>query len=592
MVNKNPDPFYRKNELPMWQMGFLGIAVGIIAGFGAVIFRAMISFVHNLMFLGEISFYYDANVHTPESSWGIAVILVPVIGAIVVAFIVQKFAPEAKGHGVPEVMHAVYLDNGKIRPIVAVVKSIASAISIGTGGSVGREGPIVQIGSAFGSTLGQIVKMTPVQRNILIAAGAAGGIAATFNTPLGGLTFGIELMLVSISASSLFPVAISTVTACFIGRTFLGVEPSFYIPSLVIPSFSIIHLDVLLIFIPFGILIGICSIIFIKGLYFAEDLFDGMRGNYYTRHILGMTMVGILIYVLMRTTGHYYVQGVGYATIVDILSGMLANPWLLFLLVVLKLLATFLTLGSGASGGIFSPSLFLGASAGGAIGILLKTLLPGLPIDPTAFALAGMAGMISGTTGAVLTAIVMLTEMVHNMHFALPVMVTVSAAYAVRKMFCNESIYTMKLLRRGAIIPEGLQAAVSLSMQADSVMTKHFQIVSDYIVQAKPEEYLMNYEKDQITIVRRNEVILGVLKHVYTKNEEKFKDINNYIDKRFMLFSPKARLPEIMKTMKIRNIKFCLVTSRFGSYKATNIIGVIREKEALASSAKANELLQ
>ena len=591
MVKKKFDPFYRKNELPMWQMGLLGIAVGVIAGFGAVVFRGMISFVHNLMFLGVISFSYDANVHTPVGPWGICIILVPVIGAIVVAFIVQNFAPEAKGHGVPEVMHAVYLNNGKIRPIVAAVKSLASAISIGTGGSVGREGPIVQIGSAFGSTLGQIIRMTPVQRNVLIAAGAAGGIAATFNTPLGGLTFGIELMLVSISASSLFPVTIATVTACFIGRTFLGVEPSFFIPSLIVPSFKIIHLNILLIFIPFGIMIGLCSIVFIKGLYFAEDFFDGMKGNYYTRHILGMTLMGVLMYILMRTTGHYYVQGVGYATIVDILKGVLENPWLLLLLVVLKLLATFLTLGSGASGGIFSPSLFLGAAAGGAIGFFLKALLPGLPIDPTVFALAGMAGMISGTTGAVLTAIVMLTEMVHNMHFALPIMVTVTAAYAIRKMFCNESIYTLKLLRRGAVIPEGLQAAVALSMEANGVMTKEFQIVSDYVVQENPEDYLMNYKKDQITIVRKNEVILGVLKHVHIKNEEKFKDINNYIDKRFMLFPPRAKLPEIMKTMKAQNIKFCLVTSRFGSYKATNIIGVVTEKEVLNSSAKANELL-
>ena len=592
MKDKRLDPLYRKRELPMWKMGLLGVAVGIIAGFGAVVFRAMISVVHNLMFLGIFSFKYDANVHTPESPWGIAIILVPVIGAIIVAFIVQNFAPEAKGHGVPEVMHAVYLDNGKIRPIVAAVKSLASAISIGTGGSVGREGPIVQIGSAFGSTLGQIIRMTPVQRNILIAAGAAGGIAATFNTPLGGLTFGIELMLVSITASSLFPVTISTVTACFIGRTFLGVEPSFYIPSLVIPSFKIIHLDILLIFIPFGILIGLCSIVFIKGLYFFEDLFDGMKGNYYTRHILGMTLMGILMYVLLKTTGHYYVQGVGYATIVDILNGVLSNPWLLVLLVVLKMLATFLTLGSGASGGIFSPSLFLGATAGGAIGIFLKTLLPGLPINPIAFALAGMAGMISGTTGAVLTAIVMLTEMVHNMHFALPVMVTVASSYAVRKMFCNESVYTLKLLRRGEVIPEGLQAAVSLSMEASGVMSTNFQIVSDYVVQENPEKYLMHYKKGQAYIVRKNEVILGVLKHVHVKNEEKFKDINNYMDRRFMLFSPKTKLPEIMKTMKVENIKFGLVTSRSGSYKATNIIGIITEKEALESSVKANELLQ
>src|SRR5262245_59808923 len=183
-----------------WVMILCALGVGVIAGFGAVVFRAMIGLFHNLLFLRQWSFDYDANIHTPPSPWGAGIILVPVLGAVAVAFLVKTFAPEAKGHGVPEVMDAIYHKEGRIRPIVALVKSLASAISIGSGGSVGREGPIIQVGAAFGSTLGQVIAMPARLRAVLIAAGAGGGIAATFNTPIGGIAFAVELMLPFASA--------------------------------------------------------------------------------------------------------------------------------------------------------------------------------------------------------------------------------------------------------------------------------------------------------------------------------------------------------------------------------------------------------
>jgi chloride channel protein, CIC family len=588
------DPLYRNDNLPMWKMAILSVLVGIISGFGAIVFNRMIGLIHNVCFLGKFSIYYDSSVHTPPSPWGAGIILIPVIGAVLVAFLVKNFAPEAKGHGVPEVMTAVYFNNGIIRPIVGFVKAIASAISIGTGGSVGREGPFVQVGAAFGSTLGQIVKMPTRQRNILIAAGAAGGIAATFNAPVGGLTFGIELILLSITAATVFPVAIATVTACYIARTFLGVEPSFNIPSIIASTVAPPNVWVLFLFVPFGILIGLFSWLFIKGMGFFEDLFDDMKGNYYTRHILGMAIAGVIIYATMKSTGHYYVEGVGYSTIYEVLSSLIKSPWLLLLLVVLKMLMTFITIGSGGSGGIFSPSLYLGAALGGAVGIICKWLFPGLPIDPVVFSLAGMGGMVCGATGAVLTAIVMLTEMVHNMNFILPVMITVAAAYVVRKAVCNESIYTDKLLRRGYFMPEGLQAAVSNSMNAVHVLSKKFQIVNISTIESNPPEFMLNLPEKEFCIVRKNEVILGVLKHLSEKDALKVtkENIHDYIDKRFMLFQPGDRLPEIMASMRGRKAKYGLVTNRFGSYRATNVIGVISEKEFTESSVKATSLVQ
>jgi chloride channel protein, CIC family len=192
-------------RLGLVRLSLLAIVVGLVTGLGAVVFRDLIGLIHNITFLGVFSFDYEANVLTPPGPWGALIILVPVVGGQIVTFLITKFAPEARGHGVPEVMDAIYYQDGMIRPVVAVIKSIASALSIGTGAAVGREGPIIQIGSAIGSTLGQIVRMAPWQRITLVAAGAGAGIAATFNTPIGGVMFAIELMMPELSARAFLP---------------------------------------------------------------------------------------------------------------------------------------------------------------------------------------------------------------------------------------------------------------------------------------------------------------------------------------------------------------------------------------------------
>ena len=211
------------------------IVIGIVTGIGALVFRDLIGLVHNLLFLGRLSTAYDASLLTPASPWGPLLILVPVIGGIGVTWLVSNFAPEAKGPGVPEVTAAIYYQDGVIRPAVALVKSLASALAIGSGAAVGREGPIIQIGSALGSTLGQVVPMLVGQRIMLVAAGAGAGIAATFNTPIGGVLFATELMLPEISVNSFLPVALATGTATFLGRVFFGNDPAFLEPRNLMP---------------------------------------------------------------------------------------------------------------------------------------------------------------------------------------------------------------------------------------------------------------------------------------------------------------------------------------------------------------------
>jgi CIC family chloride channel protein len=442
------------------QLLALSLATGCVAGLGAIVFRAMIGLIHNLAFFGRLSFAYDANLHTNPSPLGMAIILVPVAGALGVAWLVKSFAPEAKGHGVPEVIHAIYYNHGRIRPVVAIVKSMASALSIGSGGSVGREGPIIQIGAAFGSTLAQWTGLPEWQRTTLIAGGAGGGIAATFNTPLGGLLFAVELIMTEISARTLVPLVLAVVTAIVIGRLYFGDHPSFLIPPLELQVHQDFSPEALLAYLVLGVLLGLGSLVMIRAIYGFEDLFERMPGNYYSRHYLGMALVGLLMYGLQVRFGHYYVQGVGYATIQDILDGVLRDPGLLLLLLAAKLLATSLTLGSGASGGVFSPSLFLGACLGAGYAYLAQGLVPALPLDPVISAVIAMGGMVAGGTGAALTAMVMIMEMTREYYTVLPLMVVVGTAYGVRRLLMQDSIYSMKLSRRDQPVPQSLHTAI------------------------------------------------------------------------------------------------------------------------------------
>ena len=464
-----------RRTLGRLSLSLVAVLTGAVAGLGAVFFRGLIALIHNLLFLGTLSFSYDANVHTPASPWGPFIILVPVIGAMGVTFLVTRYAPEAKGHGVPEVMDAIYYHGGVIRPVVAAVKSVASALSIGSGGSVGREGPIAQIGASFGSTMGQWLGLPAWQVATLIAGGAGAGIAATFNTPVGGILFAIELMLHEVSVRTLIPVSLSTVTAAYVGRLIFGDHPSFVVPSLEIEHFAVTNPLLLLTFIGLGLFTGLASTVYIRSIYRFEDLFEAkIRRSPYLRHGIGMLIVGITMYLLLIAFGHYYIQGVGYATIQDILSGVRLSFGLLLLLFVLKLIATSLTLGSGASGGIFSPSLFLGATLGAAYGLVVSRLAPGSSIDPAIFALAGMAGVVGSATGAAVTAVVMLFEMTLDYNVIIPMTMTVAISYGIRKALLNDSIYTLKLSRRGHPMPESLQSDLHFRQRAQQVMRETF----------------------------------------------------------------------------------------------------------------------
>lgn len=489
----------------------LALVVGCITGLGAVAFRDLIGFVHNLLFLRQVSFSYDASHFTPDSPWGVLVIFVPVVGGLLVTWIVENFAPEAKGHGVPEVMDAIYYKGGIIRPVVALVKSIASAFAIGSGAAVGREGPIIQIGSALGSTLGQLIRMTAGQRITLVAAGAGAGIAATFNTPIGGVLFATELMMPEISVDTFLPVVLATGTATFIGRLFFGADAAFLVPAQLgaIPN-QLSSALTLALYALLGALTGVAAAVLIRALHWAEDAFDRMP-NRYLRHASGMLLVGVLMYVLWRSAGHYYVEGVGYASIQATLYGQLQGGAFLLLLAACKLFATSVSLGSGSSGGVFSPSLFIGAMLGAAIASLISAAVPGAPISAPAFAMVGMGAMVGGGTGAAMTAVAMIFEMTRDYDIVLPMIIAVAVSLGVRRLLSAESIYTLKLRRRGHAIPNALHANMFLVQEAGQVMETDVLVLDHATlfreIVPRSEGLLFRH-----VVVTRDDRILGVLR--------------------------------------------------------------------------------
>ena len=569
----------------------LAIVVGLVTGFGAVVFRDLIGLIHNVLFLDQFSFRYDANLFTPASPWGAGVILVPVIGAIVVTFLVSNFAPEARGHGVPEVMDAIYYKGGIIRPAVAVVKSLASAFAIGSGAAVGREGPIIQIGSALGSTLGQIVRMPAGQRIILVAAGAGAGIASTFNTPIGGVMFAIELMMPEVSVRTFLPVALSTGVATFVGHYFFGSQPAFAVPQLAPLDADANTAIVLGLYALLGAVCGIAAAGFVRGLHLFEDLFDKIKERY-TKHVIGMLLVGLMMYGLMQRFGQYYIDGVGYSTVQAILLGQLSATGLLLFLFFCKMLATSLSLGSGSSGGIFSPSLYMGATIGGAFAAALASLHLPLSIDIPSFAMVGMGAMVGGGTGAVMTAVTMIFEMTRDYDIVLPMILAVALSVGVRRLLSRENIYTLKLVRRGHVIPKALHANMFLVRRAKEVMdTDVFLAPADMTFNAFLGQPDNAGRLRHVAIIDDNR-ILGVLRvntalRNVSEGTPSSVTLRDLASRDYTIVREDDIVFDVIQRMSKRHATMALVASGRGVPRGDNIQGVITKEHVADSVASA-----
>jgi CIC family chloride channel protein len=438
----------------------LALVVGAGAGGGAVVFRWLIK-AFTLALSGHADYSGLGHVPNPHVPWlGIwFVLLAPVVAGLLYGPLVQFFAREARGHGVPEVMYAVARRGGRIAPQVAAVKALASALCIGGGGSVGREGPIVQVGSALGSTVGRIVRVTEPRMRVLVACGAAGGIAATFNAPLAGVFFAMELILRDFAARSFGMVVLSSVTASVIGRAAFGNGPFLHLPV-----FGVQHLAQYLLFAVLGLLAGVVGVGFTRILYLIEDACDwAWRGPEWLRPAVGGVLLGGLLLVLPQ------MYGVGYPVLGNGIAGKYAIGFMLVLLAG-KIVATSLTIGIGGSGGVFAPSLFIGAMLGGAYGQTLHHLFPGAAGPAGAYAMIGMGAVFAGAARAPITAVVILFELTGEYTIILPLMTAIVLATAVSHLLSDDSIYSLKLRRRGIDLDTPPRSAAMSSVTVGHVM--------------------------------------------------------------------------------------------------------------------------
>lgn len=447
------------------------IVVGIGTGFGAVGFIKLINLIQNMFFNGGeqiLPFLGPA-----------LIVIIPMVGGLLAGPIISFFAHEAKGHGVPEVMQAIALHGGRIRPRVVVAKILASSLCIGSGGSAGREGPIVQVGAALGSSLGQWLRLSDNRIRNLVACGAAAGIAATFNAPIAGVIFAMEIILGELHLGDLGNVVVSAVTASTIARIFLGDQPAFAITA----DYGMQAPWELFLYVLLGAFAAFAAVGFTRMLYWFEDRFDGWNFPDALKPAVGGFLLGVLAlaFGLFASTGPSagsplsnnlpYIFGAGFNVIENTLHGNFPF-WLLFGLIILKPLATSLTLGSGNSGGIFAPGLFTGAVLGGALGKLLIILLPNASINPGAFAIAGMAAVFAGAARAPFTAILIVFEMTDDYRMIVPLMASVVTSLVIAERLMRDSIYTLKLTRRGIRIQRGRDVDVMESVLIDEVMVR------------------------------------------------------------------------------------------------------------------------
>ncbi|KPJ60727.1 MAG: hypothetical protein AMJ46_05230 [Latescibacteria bacterium DG_63] len=469
----------------------LSIIIGVSVGLGSLVFRFLLEGARTLLFEGLAG---------PEgTSTYFLVILIPAIGGLLVGPIIHFFASEAKGHGVPEVMSAVALRGGIIRRRVAMAKALASAICIGSGGSAGREGPIVQIGSAIGSGIGQFARMSAQRLRILVGCGSAAGIAAVFNAPIAGVMFALEIILGDWGIRTLSPVVLSSVLASVTARLAIGDKVAFRVPEYhLVSAWEIPIYSVL------GILAGIVAVLFIRSLYKWEDLFESLKIPGYLKPAVGGLLVGAV--------GFFFPQifSDGYPAVNEALRGHLGLV-LLLALVLAKIGATSFTLGSGNSGGIFAPSLFMGAMLGAAVGSIAHTFLPNLTASEGAYALVGMAAVVGGTTHAPITAMLIIFEMTNDYSIILPVMLCTAVSTLVSSQMNRESIYTLKLARRGINLKRGMEVNIMGSIAVETIMVKKVETVLASQSLADFLKFLQQTTETSFPVVDDSGRLIGVL---------------------------------------------------------------------------------
>ncbi len=438
--------------------------IGLGAGLVNIIFRSTKDFIHHFIFENAYGFL------TGEGGlWILCIPLIPMLGMLLLIPLSWRYPEEARGFGFTKFLGKVNLEGGRLKFRNIWLKTLASSLTIGTGGSAGVEGPIAQVGGAIGSQFGQFFRVSGDRMKVYIAAGCAGGIASIFNAPIAGVFFAAEIVLLgTYEVSSFAALVISSAIASVVSRAVYGETPAFLIPDYTVVN-PFIEIPLYLIM---GLLVGVVAVLYIKVFYWVRDKWKEMPLNVFVKPLLGALMVGTMGIFLPQ------VMGDGYNYISEVLHGD-GVIWIMLLLVFAKILATSITLGSGGVGGVFAPALFIGAVIGGAFGGVANLLFGGHIATGGAYAAVGIGGFLAAATHAPLTAIFLLFEMTGNYMIIIPIMLTSIIGTIVASQLCPDSIDTMDFSRKGIDIHEGRESAVLKSLKVGNIMTRDFGFISE-----------------------------------------------------------------------------------------------------------------
>ncbi|WP_161947625.1 chloride channel protein [Malonomonas rubra] len=472
----------------------VAVLIGMTTGALAVAFRYLLLYATDL-FWPDPRHLLDVGQAYP---WYL-ILLIPVCGGLLVGPLINRLSPETRGAGVPEVIEAVVNREGTIRHRTALFKTLFTTLSISCGASVGREGPVVHIGSSVGSSIAQLIKLPAEWKRVFLACGAAAGIAATFNAPMAGMLFAAEIILVDFQVSYLSHIAISAVTATVVSHHFLGSLPTFEVPAYELISYAELPLYGLL-----GFLAGLLSILFVRSVSTVEDLFGKAKIPFIWRPAISGVLIGAM------AIGWPHVLGVGYESINLALTAKMTIG-LMAIVLLLKLVATACSVGAGFSGGIFAPSLVLGSLLGGLFGSILEIIFPGSVATSADYSLIGMGAVVAGTTLAPITAIFTIFELTYNFDIILPLMTCCITSLVTVQKFYGYSIYETKLLRKGIRMVRGHDVNLLRSMQVGDFMTCEFETVRQDMRLGAVLEIAENSPYPHFPVLDNREKLVGML---------------------------------------------------------------------------------
>lgn len=481
-------------------MIFAALIIGTLAGYGTIIIRYLIKYISEISFSSADSFL-EAVIATP---WYLR-LGIPAAGGLIMGPILYYFSKESRRSGVPDVMQSVMVRGGYIRPRVAIVKAITTAIAIGTGGSVGREGPIVQIGSSIGSSIGQFFRVSHQRLKTFVGCGAAAGIAAAFNAPIAGALFAVEIILQDFAFAQFSPIVISSVMATVISHHFAGNFAEFQVPT-----YTLVSYHELIFYFMMAFCLAVVGVVFTKVLFKVEDLFEKhVPLPDYLKPAIGGLLIGIIALKFPQ------IMGIGYESINNALHGKTLGV-LALVLILIKIFSTSISLGAGSSGGIFAPSLFLGAMTGVTFGSMVHRLFPDMTGGPGAYALVAMGGLVAAVTHAPITAIIMIFELTNNYSVILPLMITCIISMIVSSSLQSESVYTLNLVRRKVHIKNGSETDIMRSIFVKRIYSKNFewmehtlkfnQVVDRLITAKNPYFPVLNGEKKLIGMISMQDI--------------------------------------------------------------------------------------